>query len=323
MLIRRPADIPSSEITPEPVYLNRRQFIRAATGAAFGMATGGLALGGSLRAAEGARFAGQQELAGVRPGPFGTDEAQNSYEDITGYNNYYEFGLDKRDPSRHAHALTTSPWTINVEGHVNKPADYHIEDLLKGVTLEERVYRLRCVEAWSMVIPWVGFPLSTLINRFQPTSDAKFVEFTTVLRPSEMPGVRRPVLDWPYVEGLRMDEAMHPLTILVVGLYGKTLLNQNGAPIRLMMPWKYGFKSLKSIVRMRFTSEQPRTAWNTSAPNEYGFYANVNPSVDHPRWSQKSERRIGRFFRQETQMFNGYAEQVASLYAGMDLSRNF
>ena len=323
MLIRRPADIPSSEITPEPVYLNRRQFIRGATGAAFGMATGGLALGGSLRAAEAPRFAGQQELAGVRPGPFGTDEAQNSYEDITGYNNYYEFGLDKRDPSRHAHALTTSPWTINVKGHVNKPADYHIEDLLKGVTLEERVYRLRCVEAWSMVIPWVGFPLSMLINRFQPTSDAKFVEFTTVLRPSEMPGVRRPVLDWPYVEGLRMDEAMHPLTILVVGLYGKTLLNQNGAPIRLMMPWKYGFKSLKSIVRMRFTSEQPRTAWNTSAPNEYGFYANVNPSVDHPRWSQKSERRIGRFFRQETQMFNGYAEQVASLYAGMDLSRNF
>ncbi len=322
-MIRRPADIPSSEITPEPVYLNRRQFIRGVTGAAFGVATGGLALGGSLRAAEVAGFAGQQELSDVRPGPFGTDEAQNSYKDITGYNNYYEFGLDKRDPSRHAHALTTSPWTINVEGHVNKPADYHIEDLLKGVTLEERVYRLRCVEAWSMVIPWVGFPLSTLINRFQPTSDAKFVEFTTVLRPSEMPGVRRPVLDWPYVEGLRMDEAMHPLTILVVGLYGKTLLNQNGAPIRLMMPWKYGFKSLKSIVRMRFTREQPRTAWNESAPREYGFYANVNPSVDHPRWSQKSERRIGRFFRQETQMFNGYAEQVASLYAGMDLSRNF
>ena len=322
MLIRRPVDIPSSEITPESVYLNRRQFIRGA-GAALGAAAGGLVLGASPSTADAAPTAAQKALAGVRPGSFGTDEAQNSYDDITSYNNYYEFGIDKRDPSRHAHTLTTSPWTIKVEGHVNKPAEYHIEDLLKGITLEERIYRLRCVEAWSMVVPWVGFPLSTLINRFEPTSDAKFVEFTTVLRPSEMPGVRRPVLDWPYVEGLRMDEAMHPLAIMVVGLYGKTLLNQNGAPIRLMVPWKYGFKSLKSIVRMRFTSEQPRTAWNKSMPSEYGFYANVNPNVDHPRWSQRSERRIGRFFRRETQLFNGYAEHVAPLYAGMDLTRNY
>ena len=319
MLIQRPADVPSSEITDERVYLNRRQFIRGATGAALGVATGGLA----LSASGGLRAAGQEDLPNVVAGPFGTDERQNPFEDITSYNNYYEFGLDKRDPSRWAHKLTTAPWTIKVDGHVAKPADYHIEDLLKGVTLEERVYRLRCVEAWSMVVPWVGFPLSTLINRFEPTGDAKFVEFTTVLRPSEMPGVRRPVLDWPYVEGLRMDEAMHPLTILVVGLYGKTLLNQNGAPIRLMMPWKYGFKSLKSIVRMRFTSEQPKTAWNKSAPGEYGFYANVNPTVDHPRWSQRSERRIGRFFRQDTLMFNGYEDQVASLYQGMDLRRSY
>jgi sulfoxide reductase catalytic subunit YedY len=317
MLIRRRAEIASSEITDEQVYLNRRQFIRGAAGAAVGVATGGFALGGGgVALAE-----GQDAIPNVTPGPFGTDETQNSFDDVTSYNNYYEFGLDKRDPSRNAHTLTTEPWTIKVDGEVAKPADYHLEDLLEGVTLEERVYRLRCVEAWSMVVPWVGFPLSTLINRFEPTGDARFVEFTTVMRPSEMHGVRRPVLDWPYVEGLRMDEAMHPLTILVVGLYGKTLLNQNGAPIRLMMPWKYGFKSAKSIVRMRFTREQPRTAWNKSAPQEYGFYANVNPTVNHPRWSQASERRIGRFFRQETLMFNGYGDQVASLYDGMDLRR--
>ncbi len=206
---------------------------------------------------------------------------------------------------------------------MNKAAEYDLEDLLKGITFEERVYRLRCVEAWSMVVPWVGFPLSTLINRFEPTSNAKFIELTTVYRPEEMPGQRRAILNWPYNEGLRMDEAMHPLTILVVGLYGKTLLNQNGAPLRLMVPWKYGFKSVKSIVRMRFTNEQPRTAWNIAAPNEYGFYANVNPTVDHPRWSQASERRIGKFFRQATEMFNGYGDEVGSLYSGMDLRRNY
>jgi len=319
MLIQPPPDIASSEITEERIFLNRREFIHTAAGATLGVATGGLALGKDAEAMS----LGQEEIPNVQPGPFGTDEPKNSFEDITSYNNYYEFGLDKRDPSRNAHTLTTSPWTIRVDGHVAKPADYHIEDLLKGIPLEERVYRLRRVEAWSMVIPWVGFPLSTLINRFQPTSKAKYVEFTTVLRLSEMPGVRRPVLDWPYVEGLRMDEAMHPLTILAAGLYGKTLLNQNGAPIRLVVPWKYGFKSIKSIVRMRFTADQPRTAWNKATPNEYGFFANVNPTVNHPRWSQRSERRIGRFFRQPTLMFNGYDDQVASLYNGMDLRRFF
>ena len=319
MLIQQPPDIASSEITEERIFLNRREFIHSAAGATLGVAAGGFALGKDAEAMS----LGQEEIPNVQPGPFGTDEPKNSFEDITSYNNYYEFGLDKRDPSRNAHTLTTSPWTIRVDGHVAKPADYHIEDLLKGIPLEERVYRLRCVEAWSMVIPWVGFPLSTLINRFQPTSKAKYVEFTTVLRLSEMPGARRPVLDWPYVEGLRMDEAMHPLTILAVGLYGKTLLNQNGAPIRLVVPWKYGFKSIKSIVRMRFTADQPRTAWNKATPNEYGFFANVNPTVNHPRWSQRSERRIGRFFRQPTLMFNGYDDQVASLYNGMDPRRFF
>ena len=319
MLIQHPPDIASSEITEERIFLNRREFIHSAAGATLGVAAGGFA----LRKDAEAMSLGQQEIPNVQPGPFRTDEPKNSFEDITSYNNYYEFGLDKRDPSRNAHALTTSPWTIRVDGHVAKPADYHIEDLLKGIPFEERVYRLRCVEAWSMVIPWVGFPLSTLINRFQPTSNAKYVEFTTILRLSEMPGARRPVLDWPYVEGLRIDEAMHPLTILAVGLYGKTLLNQNGAPMRLVVPWKYGFKSIKSIVQMRFTAEQPRTAWNKATPNEYGFFANVNPTVNHPRWSQRSERRIGHFFRQPTLMFNGYDEQVASLYNGMDLRRFF
>ena len=319
MLIQHPPDIASSEITEERIFLNRREFIHSAAGATLGVAAGGFALG---RDAE-AMSLGQQEIPNVQPGPFGTDEPKNSFEDITSYNNYYEFGLDKRDPSRNAHALTTSPWTIRVDGHVAKPADYHIEDLLKGIPFEERIYRLRCVEAWSMVIPWVGFPLSTLIDRFQPTSNAKYIEFTTILRLPEMPGARRPVLDWPYVEGLRIDEAMHPLTILAVGLYGKTLLNQNGAPIRLVVPWKYGFKSIKSIVQMRFTADQPRTAWNKATPNEYGFFANVNPTVNHPRWRQRSERRIGHFFRQPTLMFNGYDEQVASLYNGMDLRRFF
>ena len=319
MLIQHPPGIASSEITEERIFLNRREFLHSAAGATLGVAAGSFSLGKDAEAMS----LGQQEILNVQPGPFGTDEPKNSFEDITSYNNYYEFGLDKRDPSRNAHALTTSPWTIRVDGHVAKPADYHIEDLLKGIPFEERVYRLRCVEAWSMVIPWVGFPLSTLINRFQPTSNAKYVEFTTILRLSEMPGARRPVLDWPYVEGLRMDEAMHPLTILAVGLYGKTLLNQNGAPMRLVVPWKYGFKSIKSIVQMRFTADQPRTAWNKATPNEYGFFANVNPTVNHPRWSQRSERRIGRFFRQPTLMFNGYDDQVASLYNGMDLRRFF
>ena len=319
MLVQRRNNILSSEITDERTYLNRRQFIQGTSGAALGLATGAFA----LSSATNLRAGSQETIPDIQTSAFSTNEQPNSFSDITSYNNFYEFGLDKGDPARHAHELTVKPWSVKVEGHVNKAAEYDLEDLLKGITFEERIYRLRCVEAWSMVVPWVGFPLSTLINRFEPTSNAKFIELTTVYRPEEMPGQRRAILNWPYIEGLRMDEAMHPLTILVVGLYGKTLLNQNGAPLRLMVPWKYGFKSVKSIVRMRFTNEQPRTAWNVAAPNEYGFYANVNPAVDHPRWSQARERRIGKFFRQATEMFNGYGDEVASLYSGMDLRRNY
>ena len=319
MLIQRRNNILSSEITDERTYLNRRQFIQGTSGAALGLATGAFA----LSSATNLRAGSQETIPDIQTSAFSTNEQPNSFSDITSYNNFYEFGLDKGDPARHAHELTVKPWSVKVEGHVNKAAEYDLEDLLKGITFEERIYRLRCVEAWSMVVPWVGFPLSTLINRFEPTSNAKFIELTTVYRPEEMPGQRRAILSWPYIEGLRMDEAMHPLTILVVGLYGKTLLNQNGAPLRLMVPWKYGFKSVKSIVRMRFTNEQPRTAWNVAAPSEYGFYANVNPTVDHPRWSQARERRIGKFFRQATEMFNGYGDEVASLYSGMDLRRNY
>ena len=319
MLVQRRTNILSSEITDERTYLNRRQFIQGTSGAALGLATGAFA----LSSATNLRAGSQETIPDIQTSAFSTNEEPNSFSDITSYNNFYEFGLDKGDPARHAHELTVKPWSVKVEGHVNKAAEYDLEDLLKGITFEERIYRLRCVEAWSMVVPWVGFPLSTLINRFEPTSNAKFIELTTVYRPEEMPGQRRAILSWPYIEGLRMDEAMHPLTILVVGLYGKTLLNQNGAPLRLMVPWKYGFKSVKSIVRMRFTNEKPRTAWNVAAPNEYGFYANVNPAVDHPRWSQARERRIGKFFRQATEMFNGYGDEVASLYSGMDLRRNY
>ena len=319
MLVQRRTNILSSEIIDERTYLNRRQFIQGTSGAALGLATGAFA----LSSATNLRAGSQETIPDIQTSAFSTNEEPNSFSDITSYNNFYEFGLDKGDPARHAHELTVKPWSVKVEGHVNKAAEYDLEDLLKGITFEERIYRLRCVEAWSMVVPWVGFPLSTLINRFEPTSNAKFIELTTVYRPEEMPGQRRAILNWPYIEGLRMDEAMHPLTILVVGLYGKTLLNQNGAPLRLMVPWKYGFKSVKSIVRMRFTNEQPRTAWNIAAPNEYGFYANVNPTVDHPRWSQARERRIGKFFRQATEMFNGYGDEVASLYSGMDLRRNY
>ncbi len=318
MLIKRTPAVRSSEITDERDYLRRRDFLKAASGVALAAATAGT-LGRPLLAAP-----AQEPLAPVAPSPFSTDEKRNSFRDITSYNNFYEFGTEKEDPARHAGQLRTSPWTVRVEGHIGVPeADYALEDILRPHALEERVYRLRCVEAWSMVVPWVGFSLRDLIERFEPTSRARFVRFETLFRPSEMPGQRRPILQWPYVEALRMDEALHPLTILAVGLYGKTLLNQNGAPLRLVVPWKYGFKSIKSIVRIQFVENQPRTSWNVSAPSEYGFWANVNPHVDHPRWSQKNERRIGRFFRQETRMFNGYADQVAHLYAGMDLRRNY
>jgi sulfoxide reductase catalytic subunit YedY len=251
------------------------------------------------------------------------DDKLTPYEDITTYNNYYELGTDKDEPAKNAHTLKPRPWAIAIEGHVEKPAVYQIEDFLKPHKLEERVYRMRCVEAWSMVIPWLGFPLADVINRVKPTSKAKYVELTTLYDPEQLPGQRRKVLNWPYTEGLRLDEAMHPLTILAAGLYGKTLPNQNGAPLRLVVPWKYGFKGVKSIVKIRFVETQPRTAWNDAAPDEYGFYANVNPTVDHPRWSQAKERRIGEFRRRPTLMFNGYGDQVARLYSGMDLRKFF
>jgi len=318
MLIRKGLDIRSSEITPEDLYYNRREFMRTAAGVIAGVAAAGTV---SACGVDDEALA-QTGLPNVGKSGFSTSEKQNTFEEITTYNNFYEFGTDKSDPARYAGRMKSSPWKVKVDGLVNKPGDYNLEDILKWAPLEERVYRLRCVEAWSMVIPWVGFPLASFLKRVEPQGKAKYVEFTTLLRPSEMPGVRSGTLDWPYTEGLRLDEAMHPLTILAVGLYGKTLLNQNGAPIRLIVPWKYGFKSIKSIVRVRLTETQPATAWNKSAPNEYGFYSNVNPQVDHPRWSQARERRIGELFRnRQTLMFNGYGDQVASLYAGMDLRK--
>ncbi len=312
MLIKRPSDVRSSEITSLGVYLRRRELM---IGGAAGVIS---ALAGcKSKAAEVAR------LPGVKRGPFATDESQTAFKDITTYNNFYEFGTDKSDPSRRAHTLRTRPWTIAVDGEVGKPQVLDIDALLKMFPLEERIYRLRCVEAWSMVIPWIGFPLGDLIKRLEPTSRAKHVAFTTLLAPDQMPGQRSSSLEWPYVEGLRMDEAMHPLTILAVGLYGQAMPNQNGAPIRLVVPWKYGFKSIKSIVKLRFVESQPPTSWNLSAPREYGFYSNVNPDVDHPRWSQSRERRIGEILKRKTLAFNGYAAEVASLYRGMDLRTNF
>lgn len=318
MLVRTAADIRSSEITGERLYLNRREFIRAA-------AAGLAAAGGVLAAGTGPALA-QTPIPQYRKlpfGPFHTDERLNTFEEITSYNNFYEFGSDKSDPQRYAGRLKTRPWVVKVDGLCGKPGEYHLDDLIKAEEFEERVYRLRCVEAWSMVIPWIGVPLGTLIKRFEPGPKARFVEFTTLVRPSEMIGQQTAILDWPYVEGLRLDEALHPLTLLATGLYGKTLMNQNGAPLRLVVPWKYGFKSIKSIVRIRFVEKQPVNTWQRMAPQEYGFYSNVNPQVDHPRWSQRRERRIGEFFRRETLMFNGYADQVAGLYSGMDLKKHY
>src|SRR5574341_891338 len=311
MLIRRPPDIRASEITEERVYLNRRAFIKAAAGAA-GAAAAGLALPLGAAAAANGLDRGQ-----------GSDDKPTPYEDITSYNNFYEFGTDKADPAKNAHTLKPRPWSVRVEGEVHKPKTWDLDELLKAIPAEERIYRHRCVEAWSMVMPWSGFELNKLLKLAEPTSFAKYVEFTTLLDPVQMPGQRYNVLPWPYVEGLRMDEAMHPLALLVTGLYGKPLPNQDGAPLRLSVPWKYGFKSIKSIVRIRLVREEPMNTWQLVAPNEYGFYANVNPEVDHPRWSQKRERRIGELFKRATLPFNGYGEQVAQLYAGMDLRRNF
>jgi sulfoxide reductase catalytic subunit YedY len=318
MLIKPQPDVRSSEITPQALYLRRREFLEAASGVA-------LAAAAALAPPAVGRAVAQTgtRLPNVGKSPLSTNEPLNDYEDVTTYNNFYEFGTAKDEPAMNAKRFKARPWKIAIEGHVAKPASYDIDEFIKPHALEERIYRLRCVEAWSMVIPWVGIPLADVIKRVEPTAQAKFVEFTTLFDPGRMPGQREPVLKWPYVEGLRMDEAMHPLTILAVGLYGEVLPNQNGAPIRLVVPWKYGFKGIKSIVKMRFVDYQPRNTWQVQTPNEYGFYANVNPEVDHPRWSQARERRIGEFFKRKTLMFNGYADHVARLYSGMDLRKHY
>lgn len=310
MLIKKPSDIQPSEITSREVFHERRRFLATAAALSLASALPRTATAGT-------------KLTGVKPGPYRIEDSPTRYEDITRYNNFYEFGTSKEAPATAAAGLRTRPWTVAVDGEVQNPRTFAIDDLLKLAPLEERVYRLRCVETWSMVVPWIGFPLSELLARVEPTGNAKFVEFTTLLDPAQMPGQRSDVLDWPYVEGLRIDEAMHPLTILAVGLYGEVLPNQNGAPVRLVVPWKYGFKSVKSIVRVRLVEQQPVSTWMKAGPREYGFYANVNPDVDHPRWSQAKERRIGDFLKRPTLPFNGYAEQVGRLYAGMDLKRYF
>jgi len=321
MLIKQSSDLTSSEITDKSHYLNRRKFLRTVA-MATGASAAGLATSGTIVAANGAAHG--RKLANVVKSAFSVkDEKINSWDDITSYNNFYEFGVDKNDALKNSGRFITSPWTVSIEGECEKAGVMDLEDVLKGETLEERVYRHRCVEGWSLIIPWIGFPLASLIKKIQPTSRAKFVEFTSVADPKTMPGVRNAILNWPYREGLRIDEAMHPLTLLVVGLYGEVLPAPDGAPLRLAVPWKYGFKHAKSIVRIRFVEKQPINSWQQYAANEYGFYANVNPTVDHPRWSQTTERRIGEFFRRKTLMFNGYADQVQSLYAGMDLRRNY
>jgi len=321
-------ELPSNQVTDEAVYLRRREFLRDAGGI-----TAGLALSAPLAGC----FA--DETASAKPSPsappkaleaarasdpgFVAQDEPTSYEDATSYNNFYEFGTDKTDPARNAGTLKTRPWSIAVEGEVAKPGVVPLEGLLKPHAAEERIYRLRCVEAWSMVIPWIGIPLGDVLAHFEPTSNARYVAFETLYDPEQMPGQRRRILDWPYSEGLRIDEAMHPLSLLATGMYGRELRNQNGAPLRLVVPWKYGFKSIKSIVKIRLTKKQPSTSWNDSAPSEYGFYANVNPDVSHPRWSQRRERRIGELRKRETLPFNGYSEQVASLYQGMNLRKLF
>jgi methionine sulfoxide reductase catalytic subunit len=320
--MRKPFDIgiKPSEITPESVFMNRRTLLAGAVAAGL--------LPSMMSSVEAATIPANGEFADVKKWPGSTTEKVNTFQDITSYNNYYEFGTDKGDPARNAHTLKTSPWSVQVTGEAAKTGTFTLEDILKPHSLEERIYRLRCVEAWSMVIPWVGFPLADLVKRFEPTSNAKYVQFFTLNDRNQMPGVRRAVLEWPYREGLTMAEAMHPLAFVAVGLYGKVLPNQNGAPLRTVLPWKYGFKSCKSIVRIHFLDTQPETSWNMSAPQEYGFYSNVNPEVDHPRWSQARERRLGTGLfsavaQIPTQKFNGYGDQVASLYTGLDLAKNY
>lgn len=322
MLIKRRSsyELKESDVTEESLFNDRRQFLKS------GVYAGGLMAAASyMPQMAWASIAGfTDRIANAANTMTVEGEDKNSWDEITGYNNFYELGTGKGDPVKNADALITDPWSISIEGECNKPGIYTLEDILQPHGFEERIYRFRCVEAWSMVIPWVGFPLADLISRFEPTSKAKYVAFETLYDKSRpLPGQRRPVLRWPYREGLRMDEAMNPLTFMAVGVYGKPMPNQNGAPIRLVVPWKYGFKSIKSIVKIRFTDKQPDTSWNLSAPREYGFYSNVNPEVNHPRWSQARERRIGEFFKRDTLMFNGYEEQVAGLYAGMNLRRNY
>ncbi|MGI9308670.1 MAG: protein-methionine-sulfoxide reductase catalytic subunit MsrP [Gammaproteobacteria bacterium] len=319
MKVKSSNDIGSSEIASEQNYLDRRKFIARA-----GLAGVGLTTAAGCMAEDGPEdFA---TIQNIKKSPLSTDETQNSFEDVTTYNNFYEFGTAKEDPSLYSSAFNPKPWSVTIAGEAENTGTFSLEDILKPHAIEERIYRLRCVEAWSMVVPWNGIPLGDLLKRFKPTSKAKYVAFETVVRPSEMPGQKRPILDWPYVEGLRIDEAMHPLTILATGVYGVELPNQNGAPLRLIVPWKYGFKSIKSIVKISFSETEPPTSWNIAAPGEYGFYANVNPEVDHPRWSQARERRIGSGLfadKQPTKLFNGYGEQVSSLYTDLDLARYF
>ena len=303
-----------SEITPPEIYARRREFLKTSIGV-------GLA---ALAVPPAPTFAAPGKFGdGARQSAYSSSEALTPYPHVTGYNNFYEFGTGKDDPARHAHLLKTRPWQVRLDGLVKKPLTLGIEEILKLAPLEERIYRLRCVEGWSMVIPWLGFPLAELLKQVEPLGNAKYVEFVTAVQPETMPGTRSRVLDWPYVEGLRLDEARHPLTLLALGLYGEVLPNQNGAPLRIAVPWKYGFKSAKSIVAIRFVEHEPRSSWMKAAPREYGFYSNVNPEVAHPRWSQATERRIGEFMKRKTLMFNGYGAEVASLYAGMDLRRNF
>jgi methionine sulfoxide reductase catalytic subunit len=319
MLIKKPTDIPSSEIASKDVFLNRRRFIAGAAVAAAATAAGFafLEFGSPSLVTQ-----ANAKIDGLQKSPFSTTETQAPFKDVSNYNNFYEFSTDKYEPAGLAKNFKTRPWTVTIDGLVKKKQQLDVDAIIKMAAPEERIYRHRCVEGWSIVVPWVGFSLSQLIKRSEPLGKAKFVEFTTLYDPKQMPGQRVPVLKWPYVEGLRMDEAMHPLALLSFGMYGEVLPNQDGAPLRIVVPWKYGFKSAKSIVRIRFTEEQPMNSWQLSAPNEYGFYSNVNPNVDHPRWSQAKERRLGELLKRPTLMFNGY-DQVASLYSGMDLKKNF
>ncbi len=314
--IIKKSDVSESRVTDEALYHGRRKFLQNSASVA------AVALAPSLSVWPSTGRA-KLDFDDVGKSDFSTSEELTALKAVTSYNNFYELGTGKTDPKRNAHHLKVKPWSIKVEGECEKPGEYDLEDFIRPAKLEERIYRLRCVEAWSMVIPWIGVELAPILKHFQPTSKAKYVQFLTIYDPENLPGQKRPILEWPYREGLRIDEAMHPLSIFAVGLYGKELPNQNGAPLRLIVPWKYGFKSIKSIVSLRFTEEQPETTWNTSQPREYGFYANVNPAVDHPRWSQKRERRIGEFLKRETLPLNGYADEVARLYEGMDLKKYY